>query len=164
MNDENADWSHYAEIGTAYGGISAALSGLALCGIAGSLALQRRQMAIDQLAAERQRHFEIVSLALNDRELLEAILPDVAGLPNIRQEVYVNLMVGYWMSTWQMGGMSENQVRYAVARLFKGRVAWEWWQRIHLTWADTSSAAQRRFTRIVDEEWHSATEPDPHAI
>lgn len=161
ISDDSDEWESYADMGTAYGGISAILSGLALCGIAGSLVLQRRQALIDQMAAERQRHFDIVSLSLGDPELLAAILPDASALPNVRQEVYINLMVGHWMATWRMGGMSEDNVRYNVARVFKGRVGWEWWRRIRLVWADASSASQRRFAKILDEEWRGAEKPGP---
>ena len=41
---KSENWHDLSEIGQAYGGVSAILSGLAFCGIAGSLVLQWRQV------------------------------------------------------------------------------------------------------------------------
>jgi hypothetical protein len=154
--DENADWSQYADIGTAYGGVSAVLSGLALCGIVGSLVLQRRQGIAEQIAAERQRHFDIISLSLNDLELLAAIEPSAADRPHARQEAYINLMMGYWFSMWTVGAMDETGVRQVVARMFTGEVGRNWWSRVRSYWADAYPQRHRRFVRFVNEEWHAA--------
>lgn len=156
--DDRGDWPANAEV--AYGGISAILSSLALFGIAGSLLLQQRQAKIDQIAAERQRHFDIVSLSLNDPELLSAILPQAGDRANLRQEVYINLLVGHWMTTWEMGGMTDNNVRDDAARLFMGSVARQWWRRVRSTWADTALTSAPRFTRIIDEAWRKAEGSD----
>src|SRR5688572_13410585 len=56
-------WTDMADVGDAYGGVGAVLSGLALGGVVLSLLLQWRQNTADRSLAVRQHHFELIKLA-----------------------------------------------------------------------------------------------------
>src|SRR5215475_7458026 len=59
-------WADLANVGQAYGGIAALLSGLAVAGVTISLLLQWRQAHSDRILAVRQRHFELVKLSIEE--------------------------------------------------------------------------------------------------
>src|SRR5207249_17958 len=63
------DWTRLGDIGQAYGAASAILAGVALIGVALSLLLQSRQHRAETISAARERHLEIVKLALKDPAL-----------------------------------------------------------------------------------------------
>jgi hypothetical protein len=156
VSNESEDWAFRADVGTAYGGISAILSGLALCGVAASLILQHRQSIVERMAIERERHFDLVSLGITFPELLPAVEPESGIGPNARQETYINLHMGYWMRTVQMGEMDEYDARHLLANMFKGEIARTWWARVHPAWHSHSLKAVRRFAVIVTDEWEQA--------
>jgi hypothetical protein len=60
------DWNRLSDIGQAFGGVSAVLSALAFCAIAASLLLQWRQLRMTTVIAARERHFDLVRLAVDD--------------------------------------------------------------------------------------------------
>ncbi|BCB86981.1 hypothetical protein Psuf_042940 [Phytohabitans suffuscus] len=101
-------------------------------------------------------HFDIVSLAIEHHDLLRAVDPATAAVPNAREEVYINLMVGYWLTTWQTGAITESQLRGLVRSMFDGEVGQEWWARVRNHWSDPRSRQKQRFCSILTEEWHRA--------
>lgn len=163
VSDESDDWAFMANVGTAYGGISAILSGLALCGVAASLILQRRQALVERMAIERERHFDMVSLGITYPELIAAVEPESGIRPTARQETYINLHMGYWMRTIQMGEMDEHDARLLLANMFKGEIAFTWWARVQPAWANHSLKATRRFAAIATDEWEKAHARASHA-
>jgi hypothetical protein len=164
--DQGDDWAYMADVGTAYGGVSAILSGLALCGVAASLILQRRQAAADRIIANRERHFDLASLALNDPALQAATDPRLADRPHAREEIYINMMLGFWRATWLIGEMDDHGLRVLVGTMFEGPIAREWWSHVRHQWNTYGSSRRtRRFRVLIDDEWRkacaTAQEPSP---
>jgi len=150
LGDSSADWKLLADVGQAYGGASAILSGLAFCGIATSLILQWRQFRSSLLYSVKQRHFELVKLALENPEFLYVDGEEVARDPDVQLKVYGNLLVNHWAMTWDMGFMTESALRQSGRRLFLSTLARDWW----LTWGTSYLGTRRRqrFVQILNDE------------
>ena len=120
------DWRRLSDVGQAYGGISAILSGLAFCGIAGSLLLQWRQVRQAQMAAVHERHFELVRLAIEDTDL-RAPGPAAPAGAEAKQWVYFNLWVAHWAMRWDIRALGRQEARKQLATLFYDDAASRWW-------------------------------------
>ncbi|MEV4351692.1 DUF6082 family protein [Actinoplanes sp. NPDC049596] len=94
---EPIDWRALADVGQAYGGISAILSALALCGIAASLVLQWRQARLADAATRRAQQIELVKVSLSDPDLA---FPAMPGVP--RNEMRRWMVLNLWVSHWVM--------------------------------------------------------------
>ncbi|WP_433217546.1 DUF6082 family protein [Dactylosporangium sp. CS-047395] len=144
------DWSRLGDAGQAYGGASAVLSGLALCGIALSLTLQWRQARIAQLYSARQHQLDLAKLALDnpDSLIVDGVLAPAA--PHTPALVVVNLWVASWSTAWQLGAMSEKDLRACGGRLFQTELARRWWR----MWSGTYSTVPRgrRFVDVLNHE------------
>ena len=120
------DGHELSEMGQAYGGVSAILSGLAFCGIAISLLLQWRQVRLTRIMAARERHFELVKLGIDDPSLMLAPLP--GGSPaSARKRVICNLWVAHWAMGWDIGSLSPARLRVLFDELFGDETARAWW-------------------------------------
>jgi hypothetical protein len=138
-------------MGQAYGGVSAVLSALAFCGIAGSLLLQWRQTRISQIVVARERHFELVKLALDRPEFIFAQM----GIENPADwplALYFNLWITHWKMLRELGLMGEEGLRQNARELFGNTVALEWWAKVGPNWATGGTKGDKLFARIVTEE------------
>jgi hypothetical protein len=158
LGNQSINWALLSDVGQAYGGASALLSGLAFCGIAVSLLLQWRQFRSSLLYSVKQRHFELVKLALENPEFLYVDGDDVARDPDVRLKVYGNLLVNHWAMTWDMGFTTEPSLRQSGRRLFLSALARDWWT----NWGNSylGAAGRRRFVQILDEEASAAGRDD----
>ena len=156
MVGQTQDWDELSEIGQAYGGISAILSGLALCAIGGSLLLQRRQAHLSAVTAARERHFDLVKLALDDPILrypgIFSSSPEEA-----RQWAYMNLWVSYWEMLWDTGAMSHIELCAQLDLLFSDNDAVAWWTASGPFWGITAATRRRRmFLATANEAFRRA--------
>lgn len=149
------DWRELSDVGQAYGGISAILSGLAFCGIASSLLLQWRQVRLTQLLTTRERHFELVKLGLEDPSLRP---PGSSGesAAEIRQWAYFNLWVSHWAMLWDTGSTSSVQLRRNFDGLFCDEAALDWWGKFGLSWNTDTGKHPRAFMAIAHEAYRDA--------
>jgi len=156
--DQSGDWGDVSDIGQAYGGVSAILSGLAFCGIAGSLILQWRQVRQNHLMTARERHFELMRLSLDgDPGLLAGLL----GVPDAtaRQWVIRNLWVAHWAMLWETRSMSRPQLLREFDDFFRDEASRAWWVAIGLPrWSQESDEV---FLQTATESFERAAEPDP---
>jgi Family of unknown function (DUF6082) len=104
------DWITLSNVGQAYGGVSAILSGLAFCGIACSIFLQWRQNRLTQLTASRERQFELVKLAMADPDLMFQ-REEGESIQTHTQKMYYNLWVSHWAMLLELGAISESELR-----------------------------------------------------
>src|SRR5262249_12915841 len=127
----------------------AILSGLALCGVAGSLLLQHRQTKLERIAAARERHFDLVKLGLDDPFLRP---PGTSHLPaaTSRQWAYINLWVNYWAMLWDTGTLTDVQLRALLDTLFRDEQAHDWWTASGPMWATHASGRTRTFQEIAN--------------
>jgi hypothetical protein len=157
LNATDRDWAYLSAVGQAYGGVSAILSGLALCGITASLVLQRQQALSDRMAATSQRHFDILRLALDDPALAQVLAPERASSAYVREQIFANLIMTFWYRSWRQRIINEYELRTSVARMFMSSVSREWWARVRPFWLEgTSTRIERKFTAVVQSEWVKA--------
>lgn len=153
------DWAEFSNEGQAYGGIAAVFGMLALLGVAASLVLQSRDAAASREMAQRTIHADLLSRALSDPALLACWGPSVHGDDQQdRQHIYTNLIVSFWRSMFEIGKITDDQLRVSSAQMFAGAPGRRYWliagphQETHYV-----SDRDRRFVEILDQEHAKAT-------
>jgi uncharacterized protein DUF6082 len=154
--DQHKDWSRLSDIGQAYGGISAILSGLALCGVAGSLLLQWHQTRTAQAIGIRERHSDLVKLALTDPDLAWPMVNE-ASKEHARRVMLLNLWVSHWAMQWDMGVMRKPELRALFEDLFHEDTAVTWWRDYGASWDSNPSRRRRSFLATGHEALFSIT-------
>lgn len=165
-NAITADWTRLSEIGQTYGAASAILAMLALGGIAVSLIFQARQARTDQVQGIRQLHLELMRMTLDDPAMY---LPSWGPLdePTIRrkqQHIFTNLIMTYLWMGYETGVISDAELRYYFAGIFRGEVARRYWNRARSGWAvivSPNRGRRRRFVRIIDDQYQAAIDSGP---
>jgi hypothetical protein len=147
-SDGRVSWSDLANIGQAYGTVSALLSAFALIGVVGSLVLQRRQMQATRQYETKKMHLDLVRMAV-ENPLLLSVEGDVD--PDGQVKAYANLLVSHWALAWDVRAMTGRSVRANAARLFNQQVVRDWWRDFGNSYA--TSAERRGFVKIMDEEY-----------
>jgi hypothetical protein len=146
-------WKRLADIGQAYGGVSALLSAAALCGVVASLLFQGRQVRQELAEMDRQQHIDLMRLALENPEFIEVLDARTAAGPHARQELFANLMMMYWLAVWELGVVDEDELRAMASDMFASEISRRWWGRVGGGWIGTHGKKQRRrFISIVSEE------------
>jgi hypothetical protein len=158
MADLSPRWDSLADVGQAYGGTSAILSGLALSGISISLLMQRHQNRVALLHSIRQRQFDLVKLALDNNEYVYVDGAKAMEDPNSYLKVYANLFVGHWALLWDLGEIGEESLRSIAKRLFESPVARDWWETNGQSYR--TSRSRRRLYEILSDECQRAA-PSP---
>ena len=160
-----ADWRNLSDIGQAYGGAAAVLSAIAVGGVVLSLLIQARQARLDRIYALRQRHFEILTFAIerNDPRFL-SIYYDESDV-DASLKLFANLQVAHWAMYWDLRSMDEPTLRKNAARMFRNTVVRDWWAGVG-QWSSQDTRQRRQFQRIMDEECRaSQAEPTrPRAV
>lgn len=151
----SGSWNELSNIGQAYGGISAILSGLAFCGVAGSLLLQWRQVRLTQLMTLRERHFELVKLAIEDPGLALS-RPSGMDPATGRQWMVINLWVAHWAMQWDARMLTGRSLFVVFEELFRMNAgALEWWVACGAHWDSDPDRRRRAFMRIADEAYRA---------
>jgi hypothetical protein len=154
-------WDRLANIGDAYGGASALLSGLALCGVGASLIFQQRQVRQELADLDRQQHMELLKLAIDNPELIRVLDADAPHRTDARAEIYANSTMMYWLAIWELGELDEQELRGMASAMFGSDLTREWWQRVGGQWIGTRNRPDRvRFLEVVSEECAAATSVD----
>jgi hypothetical protein len=157
---EQMPWARLADAGEAYGGISAFLSGAALCGIGASLIVQSRQMRQELTSLDKQRHFDLIKLALDNPELLEVVGVSRSPTRADRQMIFANLMMNYWLAMWELGEIGEAELRNLTAEMFRNGTSRSWWRQQDGKWQTVRTRRRRYFMRVVHEEWSRVAKVD----
>jgi len=163
-------WGRRSEIGQTYGAAAALVSVLALAGISVSLVLQAREAKIAREYTSRAVHSELMRMAMDDPAYRECWGPFGASGDEValRQHMYVNLIVSYWQSRYELGMFSDAHLRVGASAMFAampGRRFWSAAREARLAVSDTRRL--RRFHRILDEEYRKAEAagpPEPPAV
>jgi hypothetical protein len=150
-------WDRLANIGDAYGGASALLSGLALCGVGASLIFQQRQVRQELAGLDRQQHMELLKLAIDNPELISVLDADAPHREDARAEIYANSTMMYWLAIWELGEIDEQELRGMASAMFGSELTRGWWQRVGDQWIGTRIRPDRvRFLEMVSEECTAA--------
>ncbi|WP_235037255.1 DUF6082 family protein [Actinomadura sp. K4S16] len=166
----NANWTRISEIGQAYGGISALVSAIALCGLVVSLLLQIRSYRDNRKTVQRSGHLELIRMAMENPR---AILP-VWGYSGIRvrdrtdeqwrQFLFITSNFKHCQQGFLSGEFSERVIRDELCQsAFQTEIGREWWQVARSTWeADAMRDEKRRqMFEIIDSEYREAMEMPP---
>jgi len=161
------NWIQLSYVGQTYGAASALLTGLALIGVSVSIFLQARAVNAGREQSSREHHARIVEMALKDPVYQRAwgINPSLSVVPDFRQRAYINLIVSHWQRDYQFNGIPEHSLRGNLAELFHGEAARLWWADTG-DWRKAASGNRRdkRFCRIVDEEFRKAVSSGPPIV
>lgn len=159
----DVDWEQLSYIGQTYGAASAVFSALALTGVVASLLLQAKQARATRKEIERNHHFQLMEMAINNRDLLSCwgTITSERQAQILRQQLYMNLIISYWEMMHEVGETSNRMLR-ANARnvLFSQRLGYDFWSDTRTArLAVANNARQRRFWRIIDEEYRIVRSP-----
>jgi hypothetical protein len=152
-SDDKA-WEARANIGQAYGGVSAVLSAFALCGVAASLIIQRHQARVAQFAAMGVQHFEMMRTTIEFPETLRVEASPWASDPDGRLYVMANMNVSLWKMGWDLRAINEPALRFAASLLLGSEVGQRWWTGgAGRGWERTATDRRgRAFVAILNEE------------
>jgi hypothetical protein len=146
--------------------ISALVSSVALVGVAASLVIQTRQLRTSQLQATRAAQAEMVQIWLGNPRLF---LPgdDATAEPTdlYAFHAFTNLVLKYLELGFEIGVVSEPSVRMQAADLFQSRYRQHWWSEVArpVYNVEAKTRRERRFARIVDEEFGKAAKESKRA-
>jgi hypothetical protein len=141
---------------------------LALIGVVGSMIFQVRATQATQEQSSREHHAHLVEMSMNDpvyqlawgETSLSTLSPD-----SWRQRVYVNLIMSYWERDYLQRNMPKNMLIGSLTLFFRGEAGRSWWGEIReLRFANAKNRRDRRFLRIVDEEYKKALRAGPPII
>ncbi|WP_148308152.1 DUF6082 family protein [Actinoplanes friuliensis] len=158
------DWRELSEVGQAYGGISAILSGLAFCGIACSLILQWHQTRLSQSMTARERHFELVKMGLEDPSLImQTEVP--GGDPAMRRKFLVcSLWMAHWAMLWDTRTVDRTELRTLFDEFFVDTDAVTWWSGVQSHgWGRGATSRRRAFLTVAEEAHRVARGRTPAA-
>lgn len=135
---------------------SAALIGVTMCLVRQSRTMRER--------AVRDVNTALLKLAMEDPAYAECWRGNLpAGEPQEqRQGFYADLVLMQWEMGYETGAIGETHIRALAARLFEGRVPWEFWRRVRELRLETAESRRaRRFQIMIDEEFQRVPEPPP---
>jgi hypothetical protein len=150
------NWAELSDAGQAYGGISAILSALALCGIVASLLLQRRQNHLTRISSARERHFELMKIQIDRPSLRYRARDDDETDETYTKKAMFNLWISHWKMLWDAGLVDVEHLKWDCDGLFVDELARSWWSNVGDRWADSSGDA-RKFRQVVSLSCAEAT-------
>jgi hypothetical protein len=159
----NKDWTLLANVGQAYGGISALISAIALIGVIGALLIQARQHRLDRLAAIRGRQANIYSIARENPELYCPVLGmDFQGERSMRRMFRLELL-NYLAAGFETGLLTEEILRRdAFNGFFHYEENRQFWEMVSSDWlVATPGRKRRKFVEIANEELSRAKSIGP---
>lgn len=81
---------------------------------------------------------------------------------NVGRLVYVNLIVSYWESRYELGQLSDVHLRAGASRLFQAQPGLRFWVDTRSLRVETAVGRRaRRFHRILDKEYLKAITRSP---
>ncbi|MFE9763214.1 DUF6082 family protein [Streptomyces sp. NPDC005808] len=158
------DWQRVGNIAQAYGAVSALIAGLALAGIGASLVFQARESKANREQGMRTAHTELIRMAMTDPSLmacwgrLDANTSEVAR----RQHLYLNLVLSHWEMMYELGALTEGQLRQAADSIFRATPGRTFWAASRGPRGDAAETRRaRRFHQLVDESYERSGAAPP---
>lgn len=153
------DWAKLADVGQAYGAISALISSLALIGVAVSLLYQARAGHTAREQSIRTLQQELIRMEMDDPSLMTAVgapwgLPIPSESAKIREHLYIHMWASFWAGNYAVGELTTAAVRGVVrAELLNSTAGRAYWAAVRENVLSTTVGKYRHFARIVDEEY-----------
>ncbi|GAA4633133.1 hypothetical protein GCM10023196_069480 [Actinoallomurus vinaceus] len=161
---KSTDWNQLSAIGQTYGAASALLAGLALLGIAASLVFQAREAKATREQALRALHGDLMKMAMEDplyRACWGAFFSSEDEDAQ-RAHMYVNMIINHWLLMWELNAITEEHLRAIARVVLSGEIGHRFWSDGRdLRMASAGTKRERRFNRILDEEYRKAPAPPP---
>lgn len=137
---DSENWSQLSDMGQAYGAPSAIISGLACCGLVGSLfvngrqlksarqqlALTQQQVQMAHIVAARERHFELLKLGLDNPDLIVGVAGNLSS-DEARPWLIRNMWVAHWAMLWDLGQLRQDALSSLLTDFFSDPVSRAWW-------------------------------------
>jgi hypothetical protein len=159
------DWAELSNVGQTYGAASAVLSAVALLGVSLSLLVQARQARTERTRISRERHIELLQIILNDPDIYYPVTSgQKLSTIDAKRQMFSNMWVQYARVGFVMGVLSEEDVRVDILRpAFEGEPMRKWWADVRkgLEGRAVEGRKERRFIRLVDEEYRKAVSAGP---
>jgi hypothetical protein len=162
-----AEGDRLERLGAAYGGASIAISSLALFGVVASLRMQREQTRASQLQASRMMRMELLTTARAEPELLGVWGYGSEGGEVPSRRAYVSMVFTYLYTAFDMGVMSERDLRSQVPPMFQDASVVDFWNWARLAYRIGSvTSREMLFAVLVDEIYEevalSRSDPAAH--
>jgi hypothetical protein len=157
------DWAGLSDVGQTYGAASAILSAVALIGIALSLLVQARQARTERIRITREHHMELLRVILDAPDVYGPVigLQARSAIGNQRF-LFCTMWMNYAKTGYQMGIITEHDLRGDIlASAFESGPLRDWYIVARRNWSGEEGPAERRFLRIVDEEYRKALKAGP---
>jgi len=147
------------QIGEAYGGISALLSGLAVIGLVAALFVQIRQVRTSQVHSVRTMQLELMRMLLADPSLRPTSSYGLDIPPDLRRRnIFTNLMLQYLAMGYEFGYFPEAAIRQEMSRQFNTEDARRFWREHRATFeVDIVNRSRKRFFDVVDSAYREAS-------
>ncbi len=156
---EGLNWGQLSSVGSTFGAVSAVIASLALLAVALSIGLSIRQGKASQLQQWRTLHVELLRISLDSPELLECWGPfgGTDDPKNRASFIYTNLIISHWQTQYEIGAISEVELRVISSALFQGATGQQFWHAVGAIRKQTSTTRRaRKFHAILDEEFLGA--------
>jgi hypothetical protein len=153
LDDGQRDWQRLSLIGQSYGAISAVLAAAAVIAVALTLIVQQRQMREARRLAIRQFHTDLLAMAIDKPELLQAWgkapQPEDA---EPRLTVYTNLVLNYFILLHETGSANLEEIRLHLKFMSTSEWARSYWASTAHIWFTAYPGKSQRIVDIFAEE------------
>jgi hypothetical protein len=158
------DWERLSDISQIY---SSLISAIALVGVAVSLIYQAHQKTAMHEEAQRASHRELVTMALNDPELMVCWEPmniDVTLL-EAKRIGFVNLIISNWSADYRLKRFNDATLRRRLDVHFGGEMARKHWQATGASWRLFANASNDsrllRFVALAEKSYVQSVATGP---
>ncbi|MDG4822028.1 DUF6082 family protein [Asanoa sp. WMMD1127] len=145
-------------IGESYGGIGAALSGLAVLAVAAARVVQIRQVRTSQAHGVRLLQLELMRMLIDDLKLRPLTSDDGRTRPADvrRRNIYTNLIFKYMELGYEIGYFSSDSLQVDLHEQLAVEHVRKFWEVHRINRLETASnKAQRRFFEMVDQVYRN---------
>jgi hypothetical protein len=162
------DWVRLSSIGETYGAAAAVLSALAFISVTMSLTSQIREARASRVQSVRGHHEGLLKMAAENPRLYGHALgfSPAADPEDVRRRVYAVMLMNYLRVGYELGVIPESSLRgEALAGMFQSEMMRKWWSNARPYWGQGMvTRKERRFLRIVDDEYARSIAAGPSAI
>ena len=165
---KGVNWAQLSNIGQTYGAVSALIAGIALAAVAISLFLQARSLTLSRTQMMRTFHFDLIKYSIENPELLPSwgFTPEPgSNIEDIRRTGFVNILAAFWITSYQTGVISADELRGNFTAAFNGEPGRKWWINSRENWTkDAKDRRSRHAIRIIEEEFRKAEDAGPPIV
>jgi len=133
-----------------------------LVSVALTLAYQTRETRRAREETRRQAIGDLLQMAMNDPDPDECRgpVPDPDDAKTRKQQLYINMIISEWEMSFETKTLPEHRLRAITNEMFSGNPGHDYWHTADAGRQSTSTnRTERRFHRILDEEYHKSPEP-----